>query len=466
MARIVITGGSGFVGSHLCDAFLARGDEVVAVDNLSTGRLQNIAHLAEHPGFTFVRADVCDGDPGRRPGRRRAALREPGEPARVSRDPARDARRQLARHPPRARPRARERRALPARVDERDLRRPRRAPAGRVVQRQRRPDRAPRGLRRGEALRARRSPSTYRRLYDLPTAIVRIFNTYGPRLRPSDGRVVSNFLMQAIDGKPLTMYGTGRPDPVVLLRRRRGARASSRCSTPTSAIRSTSAIPNEITMLELVDIVREVTGSRSEIVFEPLPIGDPTRRRPDITRAQTLLGWEPTVDAARRSVAHARLVPGGATPWPRVTRRAPPKLRKLSVVVPVFNERNTLVEVLRRMRAVELPDGIEREIIVVDDGSTDGTRDVLRQLGDSTVRVVMHDANRGQGRGAAHRLHARDRRVRARAGRRPRVRPRGLAEAAQSRAARPGARRVRLALHRRAAQHAVCCTGSATASCR
>jgi glycosyltransferase involved in cell wall biosynthesis len=76
---------------------------------------------------------------------------------------------------------------------------------------------------------------------------------------------------------------------------------------------------------------------------------------------------------------------------------APPKLRKLSVVVPVFNERNTLVEILRRMRAVELPDGVEREIIVVDDGSNDGTRDVLRQLGDSTVRVVMHDVNRGKG---------------------------------------------------------------------
>ncbi|HUI49076.1 MAG TPA: glycosyltransferase family 2 protein, partial [Acidimicrobiia bacterium] len=76
---------------------------------------------------------------------------------------------------------------------------------------------------------------------------------------------------------------------------------------------------------------------------------------------------------------------------------APPKLRKLSVVVPVFNERNTVVEVLRRMRAVDLPDGIEREIVVVDDGSSDGTRDVLKQLGDSTVRVVMHDYNRGKG---------------------------------------------------------------------
>jgi glycosyltransferase involved in cell wall biosynthesis len=77
--------------------------------------------------------------------------------------------------------------------------------------------------------------------------------------------------------------------------------------------------------------------------------------------------------------------------------RTPPKLRKLSVIVPVFNERNTLVEVLRRMRTVELPDGIDREIIVVDDGSTDGTREVLRQLGDSTVRVLVHEGNRGKG---------------------------------------------------------------------
>ena len=87
---------------------------------------------------------------------------------------------------------------------------------------------------------------------------------------------------------------------------------------------------------------------------------------------------------------------------------APSKLRKLSVVVPVYNERNTLVEIVRRMRAVELPDSIEREIIVIDDGSDDGTRDVLRQLGDSTVRVILHRAQPGQGRGRAHRLRARD----------------------------------------------------------
>jgi dTDP-glucose 4,6-dehydratase len=137
--------------------------------------------------------------------------------------------------------------------------------------------------------------STYRRLYDLPTAVVRIFNTYGPRLRPADGRVVSNFLMQAIDGKPLTMYGTGNQTRsfCYVADEVRGIIAlfDSDVCEPVNI-----GNPNEITMLELVDVVREVTGSSSEVVFEPLPIGDPTRRRPDITRARTLLGWEPTVE--------------------------------------------------------------------------------------------------------------------------------------------------------------------------
>ena len=155
--RIVVTGGAGFLGSHLCDAFLARGDEVVAVDNLSTGRRENVdaprrrTRASSSSSPTSSHEIPVDGR-----GRRRAALREPGEPARVPRDAARDARRRLARHAPRARPRARERRAVPARVDERDLRRPARAPAARGLPRQRRPDRAARGLRRGEAVRARR----------------------------------------------------------------------------------------------------------------------------------------------------------------------------------------------------------------------------------------------------------------------------------------------------------------------
>jgi dTDP-glucose 4,6-dehydratase len=136
---------------------------------------------------------------------------------------------------------------------------------------------------------------TYHRLYGLRTGIVRIFNTYGPRLRPADGRVVSNFLVQAIDGKPLTVYGDGTQtrsfcyvDDEV-----RGilALADSDVVEPVNIGNDA-----EYTMLELAQLVLEVTGSSSEIVFEPLPVDDPARRRPDLTRAREVLGWEPTVE--------------------------------------------------------------------------------------------------------------------------------------------------------------------------
>jgi dTDP-glucose 4,6-dehydratase len=136
---------------------------------------------------------------------------------------------------------------------------------------------------------------TYHRLYDLRSRIVRIFNTYGPRLRPADGRVVSNFLAQAIDGKPLTIYGTG-------------SQTRSFCFVD-DEVRGIVALldsdvvepvnignPGEFTMLEVAALVCEVAGSPAELVFEPLPVGDPTRRRPDITRARELLHWEPTIE--------------------------------------------------------------------------------------------------------------------------------------------------------------------------
>jgi dTDP-glucose 4,6-dehydratase len=145
---------------------------------------------------------------------------------------------------------------------------------------------------------------TYKRLFGVPTAIVRIFNTYGPRLRAADGRVVSNFVVQAIDGKPLTVYGTG-------------TQTRSFCYVD-DEVRGIVALydsdvgepvnmgnPNEFTMLELADLVREVTDSSSETVFEPLPVGDPSRRQPDITRARARLGWEPAI-GLREGLAHLR----------------------------------------------------------------------------------------------------------------------------------------------------------------
>ena len=293
MARIVVTGGSGFVGSHLCDAFLARGDEVVAVDNLSTGRLQNVAHLAERRAFTFVRADVCGVIPVEGPVDGVLHFASPASPSEYLAIPletldvsslgtrraldlalANDARFLLA--------------STSEIYGDPDVHPQSESYNGNVD------PGAPRAV-YDEAKRfAETLTATYRRLYDLPTAIVRIFNTYGPRLRPADGRVVSNFLMQAIDAKPLTMYGTG-------------SQTRSFCYVD-DEVRGIVALfdsdvcdpvnignPHEITMLELVDVVREVTGSSSEVIFEPLPVGDPTRRRPDITRARDVLGWEPTV---------------------------------------------------------------------------------------------------------------------------------------------------------------------------
>ena len=296
MSRIVVTGGSGFVGSHLCDAFLARGDEVVAVDNLSTGRLHNLAHLAEHPRFTFVRADVSKEIPGEghvdgvlhfaSPASPPEYLGIPLETMDVSSIGTRRAL-DLAL--------ANEARFLLASTSEiygDPLVHPQVESYNGNVD-----PNAPRAV-YDEAKRfAETLTTTYARLHDLRTAIVRIFNTYGPRLRPADGRVVSNFLMQALDNKPLTMYGSG-------------TQTRSFCFV-SDEVRGIVALfdsdvcdpvnignPNEITMLELVDVVRDVTGSSSEVVFEPLPVGDPTRRRPDITRARELLGWEPEVSLA------------------------------------------------------------------------------------------------------------------------------------------------------------------------
>ncbi len=301
--RIVVTGGAGFVGSHLCESFLARGDEVVAVDNLSTGRAENIAHLESNPAFSFVRADVSTDLPisGQVDGVLHFAspasppeyLALPLETLDVGSLGTRRAL-ELAR--------AHDARFLMASTSEiyGD-------PAVHPQPEHYRGNVDPVGPRSvyDEAKRFSETLTmTYNRLYGLPTAIVRIFNTYGPRLRPADGRVVSNFLVQALDGKPLTVYGTGK-------------QTRSFCYVD-DEVRGIVALfdsdvvdpvnignPNEFTMLELADIVREITRSSSEVVFEPLPIDDPARRQPDIARAKALLGWEPTIEL-REGLARMR----------------------------------------------------------------------------------------------------------------------------------------------------------------
>ena len=292
--RIVVTGGAGFVGSHLCDALVARGDRVVCVDNLCTGRRSNIEHLIGNPHFEFYEIDVIAELPVDGPVDGVMHLASPASPPEYLRMPLESldvgsigTRRalELAR-----RHRARFVLASTSEVYGDPLVHPQTEEYWGNVN--------PIGPRAvyDEAKRfAETLTMTYRRLYDLPTGITRIFNTYGPRLRPADGRVVSNFLVQAMDGRALTVYGDGSQtrsfcfvDDQV---RGQLAMLDSDCSGPVNI-----GNPVEFTMLELAQLVIELVDRSVDIVFEPLPQDDPTRRRPDITRAGELLGWEPRVD--------------------------------------------------------------------------------------------------------------------------------------------------------------------------
>jgi len=293
VARIVVTGGAGFVGSHLCRALLDRGDDVVAVDNLCTGRRENVAELEADARFELVIADVSKQIPVTgavdgvlhfaSPASPPEYLQIPLETMDVSSLGTRNAL-ELAR--------AHDASFLLASTSE-VYGNPEVHPQPETYNGNVNPT-GPRSV-YDEAKRfAETMTITYHRLHGTKTHIVRIFNTYGPRLRPSDGRVVSNFLVQAVEGTPLTVYGDGTQtrsfcyvDDEV-----RGILAlfDSDLAEPVNI-----GNPGEFTMLELADLVREVTGSSSDIVFAPLPVDDPVRRRPDITRARTLLGWEPTI---------------------------------------------------------------------------------------------------------------------------------------------------------------------------
>ncbi|HLH05737.1 MAG TPA: UDP-glucuronic acid decarboxylase family protein [Terriglobales bacterium] len=291
--RVLVTGGAGFLGSHLCDALLGEGHHVIALDNLLTGRQDNIAHLASDSRFEFMEADVCGpfdcgsveyvfhfaspaspvdymihGIPTLQVGsigtfnaleyaRRYRAKFFMASTSECYGDPTV--------HP--------QKESYWGNVN----------PIG------------PRSV-YDEAKRfSEAATMAYLRYHKLDTHIVRIFNTYGPKMQINDGRVIPNFMKQALTGEDLTVFGDGTQtrsfcyvsdeiEGIVRL-------AHSNEHEPTNV-----GNPNEFTMLQCAEKVLEVTGSKSKIRFEALPQDDPKQRRPDITKARTLLGWEPKID--------------------------------------------------------------------------------------------------------------------------------------------------------------------------
>jgi dTDP-glucose 4,6-dehydratase len=294
MARVVVAGGAGFLGSHLCDALLARGDDVVAIDNLITGRPENVAHLRDHPSFTLIEADVAveaDADGAVDAVLHLASPASPRDYLDLPLDTLRAG--SFASHRLLDLARSKGARFLLASTSEvygDPLVHPQPESYWGNVN--------PIGSRSvyDEAKRyAEAVTMAYHREMDVDVAIVRIFNTYGERMKPDDGRVVSNFVVQALLGKPLTVFGDGSQT-------RSFCYVADEIRGILALLDSDEAGPvnigndREFTMLELAEVVQEVAGVHTEVVFEPLPSDDPVQRRPDLDLARSLLGWEPQVD--------------------------------------------------------------------------------------------------------------------------------------------------------------------------
>jgi dTDP-glucose 4,6-dehydratase len=292
--RILITGAAGFLGSHLCDRFIAEGHEVVGMDNFITGSPDNIAHLIGNPAFHFIRHDVTDYVyvPGPLDGVLHFA--SPASPVDYLELPIQTLKvGSLGSHKTLGLAKEKRARYLLASTSE-VYGDPQVHPQPETYWGHVNPV-GPRGV-YDEAKRfAEALVMAYQRYHGVETRIVRIFNTYGPRMRPKDGRVVSNFVVQALRGEPLTLYGDGTQtrsfcyvsdevDGIFRL-------FMSDYDGPVNI-----GNPHEFTVRQLAQRVVELTGSTSAIEEQPLPLDDPKVRRPDISLARRELGWEPRVE--------------------------------------------------------------------------------------------------------------------------------------------------------------------------
>ena len=303
--RVLVTGGAGFIGSHLCEKLLAQGCEVLCVDNFYTGAREHIAHLIADPKFELLRHDVtfplyveCDAIYN---------LACPASPVHYQFDPVQTTKTSV--HG------AINMLGLAKRLKVKILQ----ASTSEVYgDPQAHPQREdywghvnPVGTRScyDEGKRCAETLfMDYHRQHRLPVKIARIFNTYGPRMHPADGRVVSNFIVQALKGEPITIFGDGQQtrafcfvdDTVEALLRLMA-------SPPDFTGPVNVGNPQELSMLDIARLVLELTGSRSRLEFRPLPADDPCRRCPDIGLAMRMLEWEPTValrDGLTRTIAY------------------------------------------------------------------------------------------------------------------------------------------------------------------
>jgi len=308
--RILVTGGAGFLGSHLCERLIAEGHEVACLDNLFTGRKSNIGHLLNNQHFEFIRHDVVD--PFKIEVDQIYNLACPASPVHYQHNPIKTVKTSVMG--------AINVLGLAKRVDARVFQ----ASTSEVygdpsVHPQ--PEKYwgnvnPIGIRSCYD-EGKRCAETlffdYHRQNGVDIRVVRIFNTYGPRMMPDDGRVVSNFIVQALRGEPITIYGDGKQtrsfcfvDDLI--------EGFIRMMNQDKTVGPVNlGNPGEFTMIELAEKILAETKSRSKIVHKPLPSDDPKQRRPDITLAKKHLGWEPKVDLAaglKKTVAYFKTVVG------------------------------------------------------------------------------------------------------------------------------------------------------------
>ncbi|GIX05661.1 MAG: epimerase [Candidatus Poribacteria bacterium] len=293
--RVLVAGGAGFLGSHLCDLLIREGYRVLCVDNYCTGTPRNVAHLTDHPRFELLQADITEPIDVEGPLDYVLNLASPASPPDYLRLPIETMRTgawgtyhllELARQ--------KEAVFLLASTSE-VYGDPTISPQPEDYWGNVNPI-GPRSV-YDEAKRfAEAMTMAYHRTYGLQTRIVRIFNAYGPRMRPNDGRAVPNFITQALRGEDLTVYGDGSQTRSLCY-------ALDEVEGIYRLMLSDVTVPvnignpsTEITILRLAETIRRLTGSRSRIRFLPLPEDDPKQRRPDITRARALLGWEPKTD--------------------------------------------------------------------------------------------------------------------------------------------------------------------------